>query len=260
MVSYTAVKREEFWEFLFQLEALKRPVKLDKFLKEQKIEKGTFFTFIEQAHLYGLTLNLETDGKEYTLFPLSWHREFGDVLLEKSEYRELVTDLQNCIETGRTCLIKFLDNSEMEVYPWRNLFFESNLSVIVEDVKTKRLITIEIEQVLDLEVRGDGYRSMFSRLEVEGFINSMRMVAGSDERLIIKIQCGAEIKMPSELIFLGNPYTTTNQYGDIIWAASVEKSGYLFEWLYSIRDKIDILDPSSIKSEFERFCDTRTAA
>lgn len=260
MTKNTTSEREIFWTTLFVMEEMKSPMKLDDFLSEKEIKRSDFFIFLEQAHIFGLGLNIKSDDGDFVLFPLSWHKEFGDTFIEKSEYRELVQDLQNCIETDRTCEVSFVDNSKLTLKPWRILFFENNLSVIAEDIHTKRLLTIEIDQVDDLEVQGDDYNSLFSRLEVEDFINAMRLVAGSDERLVIKIQYGAEIKMPSELIFLGNPYTTTNQYGDIIWAASVERSIYLYEWLYSIREKIIILDPSSIKDEFTNFCIERQAA
>jgi hypothetical protein len=256
----TTLEREIFWNILFQLEELKKPMKLSEFLSEREIRQDDFFIFLEQSHFFGLVLNMKNDREDHILFPLSWHREFGDAFIEKSEHKEMAAEIQNCIETNRFCHMKFLDQSEKEIFPWRVIFFENTLSVVGEDIRTKQLITIEIDQVDDIEVRGSEYQSLFSRLEVEDFINAMRAVAGSDERLVLKIQCGEDISMPSDLIFLGNPYTTTNQYGDIIWAASVETSIYLFEWLYSIRDKITILDPSSIKNEFDDFCDERKAA
>ena len=256
----TTLEREIFWNILFHLEELKRPIKLTEFLANKEIKQTDFFIFLEQSHFFGLVLNMKNDRDDHILFPLSWHREFGDAFIEKNEYKEMASDIQNCIETGRTCRMKYLDQSEKEIFPWRVLFFENSLSVVGEDIRTKQLITIEINQIDEIEVQGEDYRSLFSRLEVEDFINAMRAVAGSDERLVLKIHSGADIAMPSDLIFLGNPYTTTNQYGDIIWAASVERSMYLFEWLYSIKDKITILDPSSIKNDFDSFCTDRRAA
>ncbi len=260
MTNNCAEVSDVFWNTLFHLEELRVPTKLSEFLSEHEIEKDTFFIFLEQAHYFGLTVNLQEEGEGYKILPLSWHKEFGDLIIQKSFYRELAADLQNCIETSRCCSLTYKNDSQMEILPWRLLFLDNSLTLIGEDVKTKRLLTIEIDEISEMEVRGSDYRSFFSRLEVEDFINAMRLVAGSDERLVIKIQYGSEISMPSELIFLGNPYTTTNQYGDVIWAASVEKSDYLYEWLFSIRDKIDILDPTSIKDEFEYFCNMRNAA
>ena len=260
MTNNTTIERDIFWNILFHLEELKKPMKLSEFLSEKDLKKDDFFIFIEQSHFNGLVLNMKNDEEEHILFPLSWHKEFGDAFIEKSEHKEIASEFQNCIESERSCNMKFFDNSEREVFPWRVLFFENQLSLVGEDIRTKELLTIEIDQIDDIEVQGCDYKSLFSRLEVEDFINAMRAVAGSDERLVLKIQCGKDIDMPSQLIFLGNPYTTTNQYGDIIWAASVETSLYLFEWLYSIKDKITILDPSSLKGEFEEFCMGRKAA
>jgi hypothetical protein len=252
--------RDIFWEILFYLEELKAPKLLSEFLSSKDIKKNDFFIFFEQSHFFGLVLTMKDEGHDHVIFPLSWHKDYGDIVLENCEYQELARDIQVCIETHRLCYFEFNDGSHMEVYPWRILLLENRLIVIAEDIVTKRLLTIEVGEVKDIELRGSDYRSLFSRLEVEDFIHAMRAVDGSDERLIIKIKEGQEIKMPSNLIFLGNPYTTTNQYGDIIWAASVEKSVYLYEWLYSIREKMEILDPSGIKNEFNDFCDTKKIA
>ena len=153
MVNYTTPEREIFWKILFHLEDLKAPVKLDFFLKKNELTRSEFFIFTEYAHSYGLSLNQKSEEGDHTLLPLSWHREFGDTFTEKSEYKELVKDIQNCVETQRVCKVKFADQSEMEVFPWRILFFENNLSVIAEDINTKRLITIELEEVEELLIR-----------------------------------------------------------------------------------------------------------
>ncbi len=257
----TAHKRDDFWTILFQLEELKNAIRLTDFLETNNITKDTFFLFLEKANSYGLTLNIdENEGENFVLSPLIWHKDFGDVLLEANEFRELAKDFQIAVESGRIIRCVFLDNSSMEILPWRVLFMNESIGVIGEDTESKKILSIELSQIKDIEVQDDAYKSMYARLEIEEFIHAMRVVEGSDERLILKIKHGKSIAMPSDLMFLGHPYTTTNQYGDVIWAASVERSIYLMEWLYSNRDNIEILDPSSIVEEFNEFCTSEKKA
>lgn len=255
MIKNCIESSDSFWSILFLLEELRAPISLTGFLEKYELSKDQFFVFMELGHSYGLVVNIKEEDSGAVLFPLSWHKEFEDLVVQKTFYKEIASDLQACIESSKTCMLKFKSDLTMELLPWRLLFFENNLVLIAEEIKSKRLLTIEVIEIEEMEMRGSDYQSPFSRLEVEDFITAMRLVDGSDERLVIKIHYGNEINMPSEYIFLGNPYTTTNQYGDIIWAATVERSKHLYEWLYSIREKIDILDPSSIKKEFEHFCD-----
>ncbi len=245
---------DDFWKILFYLEELKSPLKLVDFLGNNEISKDQFYLFIEKATSYGLTLNFdEKDHDSFVISPLVWHKDFGDILLENSQYKELANDIQVAVTNSRTVNLEFVDNSKMTVFPWRILFMNESLGIIGEDIESKKIVSIELNQVHDIELLGDDYVSMYARLEIEEFIHAMRVVEGSDERLVLKIHHGKSISMPSDLLFLGHPYTTTNQYGDIIWAASVEKSQYLFEWLYSIKENVEILDPSVIISEFNDF-------
>lgn len=259
MVRNCIESSDTFWSILFHLEDLKAPMSLTNFLEKYELSKDQFFIFLELSHSYGLVVNIKEEEQGAILFPLSWHKEFEDFVIQKTFYKEMVGDLQNCIENTKTCMLKFKSDLEMELLPWRLLFFENNLVLIAEEIKTKRLLTIEVVEIVEMEIRRSDYHSPFSRFEVEDFVNAMRLVDGSDERLVIKIHYGAEISMPSDYIFLGNPYTTTNQYGDIIWAATVEPSDPLYEWLFAIKDNVDILDPSSIKNEFEKFCENKLA-
>ena len=249
-----ALIRDDFWKILFFLEELKSPIKLVNFLEQNDITKDEFYLFIEKANAYGLTLNFdESEHESFVISPLVWHKDFGDILLENSDFKELAKDIQIAVNNSRTVNLEFIDQSQMTVFPWRVLFMNNSLGIIGEDIESKKIVSIELSQVRDIELLGDDYVSMYARLEIEEFIHAMRVVEGSDERIVLKIHHGKSISMPSELMFLGHPYTTTNQYGDIIWAASVEKSQYLFEWLYSIKDCVEILDPTVIISEFQEF-------
>ena len=52
---------------------------------------------------------------------------------------------------------------------------------------------------------------------------------------------------------MGTPYRTSNMNGDIIWAASVEISEPLMEWLYQVKNNVEILDPAFLKEKFKEY-------
>lgn len=260
MTLFSSNEDQKFWNILFHLEEIRKPVNLTTFLRKNEIDKDEFYLFYEKSHFYGLAVDLRPRDTEFLLMPLSWRRDYGDILLANNGHRELIKDIQVASKEGRVCEFKFLDHSKKKVRPWRVVLSQNVYKVISEDVVTKKLITIDMNEVDDIEFQDFDYRSMYSRFEIEEYINALRHIDGSDQRLIIKLSYGFEIPEISNLIFLGHPYSTTNQYGEIIWAASVEKSLYLFDWLYSMKDNIEILEPSNLKEEFEEFCQKRKNA
>lgn len=257
MTSFSSIEDQSFWNILFHLEEIRKPVDLVAFLRKHDIKRDEFYLFYEKSHFYGLAVDLRPKNDEFLLMPLSWRRDYGDVLLENNGHRELIKDIQTACKDGRVCEFQFLNQSSKKIRPWRVVLSQNLYKVIGEDVLTKQLFTIDMNEVEDIEFQEFDYCSLYSRFEIEEYITALRHIDGSDQRLVLKINHGFEIPAISNLIFLGHPYSTTNQYGELIWAASVEKSLYLFDWLYSMRENIEILDPSDLRSEFEEFCQKR---
>ena len=49
----------------------------------------------------------------------------------------------------------------------------------------------------------------------------------------------------------------TNAEGEHIWAASVEPSDEIFQWVYELGADVEILDPSAFKKEFLNYCEAK---
>ena len=88
-------------------------------------------------------------------------------------------------------------------------------------------------------------------------IVAIRAVSGREERLVLKINQEVPVDLNPSYQFLGHPYMTANADGDFIWAASVEVSSELYDWLISLGDSVEILDPQGLKSEFEKYKEIR---
>jgi len=98
------------------------------------------------------------------------------------------------------------------------------------------------------------YKPHYGPVEINQFISMVRSLSGKEERLVLKIISPGQVELSPKYHFLGNPYVTLNYQGAMIWAATVEKGPELFNWLYSIRSSIEILDPSDLASEFSDYC------
>ena len=89
--------------------------------------------------------------------------------------------------------------------------------------------------------------------ELNDFIQALRTVSGSEERLVLKMKDQNKQEFKTGYHFMADPYITTNMDGDVIWAASVELSDELYEWLYQLGDKVEILDPTSIRDGYANY-------
>ena len=247
------MNNNSYLKILFNLEELKRPIKLSNFLEINNIVKNDFLIFIEKSYFFGITLNLENMNDEQMISPLSWSREFGDLFLRRSEFKEIAYAIQDCIESKEICKIYFLNSTEtVSISPWKIILLEDILSLIGEDIYTQRLLTISLSDISEME-RDEklDYKPLFSKAEIEEFISAARSIIGKEKRLILKIKHGNEIILPNSLIYFGNTYTVMNSDGEMIWAASIEESSYLYEWLLQIRSQVEIIEPTSIKKEID---------
>ncbi|EQC49952.1 WYL domain protein [Bacteriovorax sp. BSW11_IV] len=174
-----------------------------------------------------------------------------------SEYESFFSTLQDAISTGVGLDIKTHSGRTMVVYPHQVVYLEGVLSIVAEDCDDRCLVFLGLNEIERVGAYDEEYSPNFSSIEVKDFISAMRVVTGDEVRLVLKVQAEKHIELNPKFHFLGNPYITQNFDGDIIWAASVEVSNELFEWLYEIREGVEILDPGHLKSDFAAYCATR---
>lgn len=200
---------------------------------------------------------VEGEHSEHDLFQAIYDEEKRFELLEKIDFkhRSFLKKTEEAIRRGFTLFIELHDGRKLDFSPHKAVFIEGDLCLVGEDCNDRCLVYFNILEINNLKVDLDiKYQPNFSSLEINDFIGAIRAVSGEEERLVLKIISQESVDLRPAYQFLGNPYVTTNMNGDLIWAASVETSDELFEWLLSIKDHIEILDPSSIKEKFVEFC------
>jgi hypothetical protein len=163
--------------------------------------------------------------------------------------------IERSLRDQKALKFRFLNNSYKEIFPLRITFIEGLLCLIGEDVEDKSLSFFSLSEIAKIDDEVFDYVPHLSQLEVNEFINNIRLVSGNEERLVLKIYSPTESDLLPEYHFLGNPFITSNPEGDFIWAASIEMCEDTYEWLYRIKDKEEILDPGHIKKEFSQYCE-----
>ena len=165
--------------------------------------------------------------------------------------------IENAIRTQKVIFLNLVGDKLISVYPHRLIDLDGKLTVIAEEVSERCLVYFpfnEIKAVTFDYTEESKYIANFGKMEINDFINAMRVIIGSESRLVLKIfNEKLDLESFPKTIFMENPYITTNLKGERIWASTVEKSDALFDWLYSIGHSIEILDPQDIKNEYIEF-------
>lgn len=175
------------------------------------------------------------------------------------DFEVILEILDNCCEDklGVQLLFKNKESKSLNIFPHKVVFIDGELFLIGEDISIRCLVSISLESLERAESVNVDYDLNFSKYEVDDLIMSIRFVSGNEERIILKIHDSEGIDLSPKYHFFGNPYLTTNSDGMIIWAGSVEVSEKLFDWIYNLGLKIEILDPSSFKYEYEMYKEKR---
>jgi len=174
--------------------------------------------------------------------------------------KELVDIIQTCLKDKYLLEVKLKDQRSIDVYCHRLVYLDGGLSLVGEESNDRCLIYFNVDEISSAKISlENGYQHNFSAMEINDFIVAIRAVTGQEERLVLKIRSQEDLDLKPEYHFLGNPYVTSNMRGDLIWAASVEVSEELFEWLLSIKAHVEILDPTSFKEEFLSYCEQKLA-
>lgn len=198
---------------------------------------------IEDYPLSELSRALKEDGEQY--------QALGHLRFKHKDYISLI---EKSLKDQSLLQVKLEDSKAFNLHTHKLVYLDGALSLVGEDCSERCLVYFNIHEISSLKesVKSD-YRPNFAQVEVNDFIFAIRAVTGNEERLVLKIINQAGIDLTPKYHFLGNPYVTSNMEGDMIWAASVEVSDGLFDWLLEIKDHIEILDPTDVKKQFLEF-------
>ncbi len=200
---------------------------------------------------------IETEYSSHNLFNAIHDEETRFKLLENLDlkHRNFLKKTEQAMSEDHALNIQLHDKRSIDFYPRKAVFLEGELCLVGEDCNDRCLIYFNILEIHKINVDIEtSYSPNFSSIEINDFVSAVRAITGQEERLVLKIISSESVDLRPAYQFLGNPYVTTNLNGDLIWAASVEPCDELFEWILSIKDHIEILDPSSLKKKYLEYC------
>ncbi len=185
----------------------------------------------------------------------------NDVNAEKDMNLEAIKDvLKTCVEDKSCVSLRMEDHSNsIKVYPHRLVHIEGELSLVAEEMVDKSLIYLPLDKMMDVkDLKEQMEAPLHSSIEIDDFLSSIRAISGTEVRLVLKILNPEQVQELTPLYhFLRKPYVISNPKGDLIWAASVEESEDIYEWISNLETKIEILDPTSFKLNYLNFCERK---
>lgn len=164
--------------------------------------------------------------------------------------------LEESILSEKCVKLNMLNHSLM-VYPRKILFLDGLLTLVAESLSDKCLLNIPLKEIYNIYEEDKEWKALFSKIEVEDFICGLRLIAGNEVRLVLKIHSYEKFDPRMKHQFLGSPCMITNPEGEVFWAATIEPSKQIFEWLENLGTDVEILDPTSFKKEFLKYCENK---
>ncbi|MCO4753534.1 MAG: WYL domain-containing protein [Bacteriovoracaceae bacterium] len=170
---------------------------------------------------------------------------------EMVEFIEEAISDEVCLEITLKATQKFV------ICPRKVVFLDGTLSLVGEAAQQKCLMNIDIDQIQSVSEGSSEWKTMFSPIEIDDFISSIRAVSETEVRLILKVYGRDKFNSNLKNQHFANQCMFTNPEGDFIWAASIEPSEDIFQWLQELGSDVDILDPVDFKKDFLRYCEAK---
>lgn len=180
-----------------------------------------------------------------------WDQELNDL------EQKFINELDTAVNEKQLVSISTKDDRNYVVHPCRVLHLEGHLSLIAEDAQDHCLLVIPMNDVGEVQVIPSTKTPKVTPFEIEEFIMAIRAMNEKETRLILKIHDPQSTNLFPDHHFLGKPCMVTNPNGDLIWAAYVEPCEALYDWLVTLGNKVEILDPVKFKEEYLMYCEEK---
>lgn len=148
-----------------------------------------------------------------------------------------------------------LEDKQMIIYPRKIVYLDGELNLVAEGINDKCLLNMNIDHIKQVHEEQMEWTPLFSKIEIEDFVSSIRAISENEIRLVLKIYNRDRFDTGIEHHHFGKPCMFTNPEGDFIWAASVEPNEQIYDWLSELGTDIEILDPIDFKKEFLKYCE-----
>lgn len=206
--------------------------------------------------MYTLKKKVLDNGPIKIVMEILGQLEFWDLQLSGPE-EAMVNMLDRAVSESKCVQITLGGGKRYSVYPCKVLHLEGQMSLIAEDTNDHCLSVISLREVSEVQWKEITGHPHVTNFEIEEFIAAIRSMSEKETRLILKIHDPQSVNLFPDHHFLGKPCMITNPNGDLIWAAYVEACGPLYEWLLSLGNHAEILDPGKFKDDYLSYCEAK---
>jgi hypothetical protein len=206
---------------------------------------------IRQHPAYPVYVHLRQKGLE-----LSGEPELS-LVGEDQPTQHKIALIEEALLAKETLIVECSSGKQWSLIPCKLTFLEGALTLIAEETHDHGLISLQLLEMRDIK-RSDKVKSPRAGIhEVADFIRALRSMAETETRLVLKIKHPDQFVLMPDYQFLGKPALITNPDGDIIWAAWVEPSDELFEWLTTMDEHVEILEPGEFVLDYAAYCEEK---
>lgn len=165
--------------------------------------------------------------------------------------------IEEALMEKNTLLVECSTGKLWSLIPCKITYLEGELSLIAEETHDHSLMSLELGEIKNIK-SAEKIKSPRAGLhEVAEFIRALRSMSEAETRLVLKIKNPDQFTLMPDYQFLGKPCLITNPEGDLIWAAWVEPCDELFEWLMSMDEHVEILEPSEFVLDYAVYCEEK---
>ena len=179
-------------------------------------------------------------------------------LAEQDEHTQhKITLIEEALLGKDTLLIECTSGKLWSLIPCKLTFLEGELTLIAEETHDHSLMSLQLSEMRNIKAAAKAKSPRAGVHEVADFIHALRSMSEAEMRLVLKIKHPAQFHLRPEYQFLGKPALITNPDGDVIWAAWVEPSDELFEWLSTMDEHVEILEPGDFVLDYAAYCEEK---
>lgn len=155
-----------------------------------------------------------------------------------------------------TMKVTLKNMDERIIYPHRIIKIEGELSLVGEDVTQGDCFHTALKNISCVKELFENFKPLYSFMEMNDYLNGLKAINEKSVRLILKIDDSVDITTP-DFHYFGNPIMIRKNGKGAIWAASVHPCDDIYEWLCSMGQNIEIIDPSAFKRLFLKYCENK---
>ena len=149
------------------------------------------------------------------------------------------------------------DQREFRLLPFKLMMLDGDMTLIGENIILGEACDISLSQISYVEEKTYTYKPLLTKIELEDYIHSLRSIKETEVRLILKVDSSVKWEESLPYQHFGNPCMIKKGKEHMIWAASVEPSEEIFEWINQMGNGVEIIDPSAFKRIYLRYCEDR---